>query len=90
MTKEKVTNNKEKCLETLDHVIAQALELKAEVEKSDDPNISVICGLANEETFQVRGAVYGTARELTTTLSTVLHDYQEVIMLTSILAMRMK
>ena len=88
MTKEKVTNSKEKCLETLDHVIAQAMELKAEVEKSDDPNISVICGLANEKTFQVRGAVYGSARELTTTLSSVLSEHKEVLMLASMLVMR--
>ena len=88
MAKEKVTNNKEECLETLDHVIAQARELKAEVEKSDDPNISVICGLANEETFQVRGAVYGSVRELSTTLASVMGEHSEVLAVAGMLVMR--
>ena len=83
MTTEKRENNKETCLEVLNAAIGHIEALKAEVEESDNPNMSVVVSVANEETGRVRGCNYGSAMELASTLAAAFEENPEVLKMAS-------
>lgn len=83
MTTEKRENSKENCLEILNAAIGHIETLKAEVEESDNPNISVIVAVANEVTSKVRGCNYGTGMALAGTLAAAFRENPEVLKMAS-------